>query len=182
VKNDRYLRGLYARPEPRRSTFELRTPLLIAAGVIGVPLAIGLAYRALADDREDVTSSSSSTPAVDTATAYPMNHFLPGAGYYHAPYHAWFPMPFNFHDNSRGWFRGGQWRTTPMEDEAERRDAARTSGFVSSRGYVGGNAARVMTSRPNPEAVQRANAGALTHHKANVIRGGFGSSSRPGIT
>ena len=180
MKNDRYLRGLYARPTPRRSTFEMRTPLLIAAGLLGVPLAISMAGHAWSDD--DQGAASSTLPAVEAGTAYPMNHFLAGAGYYHAPYHAWFAMPFNFHDNSRGWFRGGQWRATPMEDEAERRDAARTSGFVSSRGYAGGNAARVLTSRPNPEAVQRANAGALVHHKANVIRGGFGSSSRPGIT
>jgi hypothetical protein len=181
VKNDRYLRGLYARPTPtpsRRSALEVRTPLLIAAGLIGVPLAIAMAHHALADNEDDGTSWSTST-SVDTATAYPMNHFLPGAGYYHAPYHAWFPMPFNYHDNSRGWFRGGQWRTTPMEDDAERRDEARTGGFVAGRGYSGGG--RVLTSRPSLEAVQRANTGAATQH-ANVIRGGFGSSSRPGIS
>jgi hypothetical protein len=180
VKNDRYLRGLYARPAPRRSTSELRTPLLIAAGLIGVPLAISLASHAFSDDDDSVPPSA--PPTVDAATAYPMNHFLPGAGYYHAPYHAWFPMPFNFYDSGRGWFRGGQWRRTAQEDDAERREEDRVAGFNSTSFRTTGSGARVLTSQPTTEAVQRANTGAATTHHANIIRGGFGSSSRPGIS
>ena len=177
MKNDRYLRGLYARPAPRRSTSELRTPLLIAAGLLGVPLAISLASHAFADYDDEVAPSA--PPTVDAATAYPMNHFLPGAGYYHAPYHAWFPMPFNYYVAGRGWFRGGQWRRAADADDNERREEQRVSGFTSSGSSRAG---RIYTSRPSLEAVQRANTGAATAHHANVIRGGFGSSSRPGIS
>lgn len=174
MKGDRYLRGLYARPAPtpRRAASNLRTPLLIAAGIIGVPVAIGLARQMLADD--DNGWSSSDAPRVDTATAYPMNHFLPGAGYYHAPYHAWFPMPFNYYDTSRGWFRGGQWRQAAQEDDAERREEARLSGLNATNFHSSGGGARILTSRPTAEAVNHAN--------ANVVRGGFGSSARPGIS
>jgi hypothetical protein len=174
VKNDRYLRGLYARPAPRRATSQLRAPLLIAAGLLGVPLAMSLAGHVFDNDEDDAPS------AVSASTAYPMNHFLPGAGYYHAPYHAWFPMPFNFRDPARGWYRGGQWRSAERESDAERAEEQRTSGFASSGGRTGG-AARVMTSRPTPDAAQRANASAASH-SANVIRGGFGSSSHPAIS
>lgn len=176
MKRDPHLRGLYAGAAPRRTATELRTPMLIAAGLIGVPLAIGLAHHVT---ESGAGAAPPAPPTVDANTTYPMNHFLPGAGYYHAPFHGWFPMPFNFHDPARGWFRGGQWRPTPQEDDAEKREEPRASGFRSSGGASGG---RVITSRPTPDAVQRANTGAAAHHRANVIRGGFGASSRPGIS
>ena len=165
-------------------------PLLIAAGLIGVPLAIAfLARRDQPDPNSTAVEGEPST--ADTATAYPMNHYLPGAGYYHAPYHAWFPFPFGFHDASRGWYRGGQWRTAATPDDNERRDEQRASGFAGrSTGGTpasrtgnnsAGNAARVMTSRPSAEAVSRANSSA-TSRSSSVTRGGFGSSSRPAIS
>ncbi len=162
------------RPRPRLSS-EVVTPLLIAAGLIGVPLAIGLASRANDDE------APPPAPTVDANTAYPMNHFLPGAGYYHAPYHTWFPVPFNFYDTGRGWYRGGQWYSTAEENAAERDAVARTSGFTARSGSSG-YATRLLTSRPDPAAVQRANASAAAHHSAHVIRSGFGQSSRPGIS
>jgi hypothetical protein len=192
---DPHLRGLYAGAAPRRTPSELRTPLLIAAGLIGVPLAIGLAYHASEPDDATPAAPPSPPPTVNADTDYPTNHFLPGAGYYHPPYRSWFPFPFNYHDSGRGWFRGGQWQptaeATPAENHAQR--DPRTSGFASSStttsgGGVGAGAragntsAFVPVSRPTPDAVQRANQGAATHHKSNIMRGGFGSSSRPGIS
>jgi hypothetical protein len=168
-----------AEAAPRRATSELRTPLLIAAGLIGVPLAMGLAnYLSGDDEAEPAQVASSPPPSVDPNTSYPMNHFLPGAGYYHAPWHAWFPMPFNTYQAGRGWFRGGQWRTTPDEDEAERREQQRTSGFTATSSTGG----RIINSRPSPAAVQRANTGAAAQHSANITRGGFGASARPGAS
>ncbi|MEY2880915.1 MAG: hypothetical protein RLZZ15_3295 [Verrucomicrobiota bacterium] len=191
---DPHLRRLSAGAAPRRTSSELRTPLLIAAGLIGVPLAIGLAYHASQPDDDGDTEGAPPAPSVNANTDYPMNHFLPGAGYYHAPYRSWFPFPFNYHDSGRGWFRGGQWQPTADATDAEKRAQSdpRTSGFATtttnSGGGVGAGAragntsAFAPSSRPTPDAVQRANQGAATHHKSNIMRGGFGSSSRPGIS
>lgn len=179
-KRDKHLRGLSAKPAPQRTTSELRTPLLIAAGLIGVPLAIGIANY-MDDDDGPAGAPPTEPPKVNENTSYAMNHFLPGAGYYHAPFGGWFPLPFNTHDPARGWFRGGQWRATAQEDDVEKKEMQRTSGFTSS-GSSGSSATRVMSSRPTTQAVQKANTGAATQHKANVMRGGFGSSSRPGIS
>lgn len=170
----------YRRVTRRRTSLEVITPLLVTAGLIGVPLAIGLSSHS--DDDDDDTQSPA--PTVDAGTAYPMNHFLPGAGYYHAPYHTWFPLPFNSYDATRGWYRGGQWRRAAQEDAAEQAEVARLNGLAarSSSSGTGGSFARMMTSRPDPAAVQRANVGAAAHHSANVIRGGFGHSSHPSIS
>ncbi|MBI5772094.1 MAG: hypothetical protein HZA93_30250 [Verrucomicrobia bacterium] len=174
-------RGLNSGPGARRAAAELRAPLLIAAGLIGVPLAIAIANY-FDDDKVPGGAGATEPPKVDDQTSYPMNHFLPGAGYYHAPFGAWFPLPFNTHDPARGWFRGGQWRPTAQEDDAERKEVQRTSGFAPSNSSTTSSGTRVMSSRPSPQAVQKANTGATTQHKANVMRGGFGSSSRPGIS
>jgi hypothetical protein len=159
------LQGLERLSRGPRMSRQVLTPVLIAAGLVGTPLVISAIRRAQARDEAS---------NVDEAAAYPMNHFLPGAGYYHAPYHAWFPMPFNQHDPNRGWFRGGKWRGTAQEDEAERAEEARASGVAPRGGYGG----RVMTSRPNKDAVRRANTGAATYRSTHVTRGGFGFSSR----
>ena len=172
MSGDPQLRDLYAGAKPRsgRMSREVVVPLLVAAGAVGLPLVIGVAQCAREDDEPD-----DRVPVVNADTAYPNNHCLPGAGYYHAPYRAWFPLPFNHYEAGRGWFRGGSWRGAAQADEAERR-AAGTSGFAGTQ-----SRALPAASRPTPEAVLRANAGARA--KAGpVIRGGFGHSSRPSIS
>lgn len=176
MKIDPHLRDLYAgdgRSKPRLSR-EVVTPLLMAAGVIGLPLAFGLSQCSSGSN-----GWSGATPTVNADTVYPNNHFLAGAGYYHAAYHRWFPLPFNSYEAGRGWYRGGVWRPTAEEDEEERRAEAQSNGGVhrtSTGGFV-----RTLSSRPTPEAVQSANTAAAAH-AGPVMRGGFGRSSRPSIS
>ena len=80
---------------------------------------------------------------------YTNNHYVPGAGYYHAPYHAWFPLPYNSYVPGRGYYYGGNYNPQPDQ---------RTE----------------IISRPSPTAVSQAQA----EHRATVRRGGFGSSAR----
>lgn len=170
------------RHQPRRKiSADVKAPLLIAAGLIGVPLAIGLSHAWSDDEEEPAPADGGAVPAVDANTAYPMNHFVPGAGYYHVPYHAWFPFPYNYYDGNRGWYRGGQWRSAAEEDEQERRRFASGGGGGAGARWFG-------SSRPLPDAVQRANAGAAAARPAgasggsHVIRGGFGFSAHPSGT
>lgn len=173
-----------------RQSRNVKTPLLIAAGVIGLPLAIGLVQYWSTDDAEDEPAGAPPTPpaAVNPDTVYPMNHFVPGVGYYHVPYHTWFPFPYNHYEATRGWYRGGHWRTTAEEDESERKNAA-ASGFVAGRGGSRGTGSpgSPASSRPFP-TLMRANAGAgadsAAHAPASshVIRGGFGFSAHPSVS
>ena len=46
--------------------------------------------------------------------AYTNDHYGPGAGYYHAPYRAWFPRPYNQFDlQTKMYFHGGRWTPEP---------------------------------------------------------------------
>ena len=161
-------------------SLRVMTPLLIAAGAVGLPVVLGVAQCVRNADQRDVAQPAT----VNTGTVYPNNHFLPGAGYYHAPYHGWFLLPFNHYESGRGWYRGGVWRNAAQEDDAERRELARTGGFVPRGGGGGAGVssfARQPSSQPTAEAVQRANAGAAAH-AGPVIRGGFGLSAHPGVS
>ena len=147
---------------PARMSRQVITPLLVAAGMIGLPLLIGVSQCSRLR-----TAEMTEAEAVDENTTYANNSFLPGAGYYHASYQAWFPFPYNFHDPGRGYFRGGQWFQTQEEEK-------RTIGVASHPGAMSGF---VSSSRPTHEAVLHANAAAATSHATTVTRGGFGGSA-----
>lgn len=90
--------------------------------------------------------------AVSTDTVYTNNYYLPGAGYYHAPFRAWYPLPYNHFDPQRHrYYYGGKWGPAMMENitnasqptviaaqvaEASRLDITR-GGFGSTSGYHG---------------------------------------------
>ena len=89
---------------------------------------------------------------------YTNNHYVRGAGYYHAPFHAWFPHRYNAYDPARGYYYGGNWNQLP-------------------------DGQTVMASKPTADAVTRATAEHRAHTAA-TRRGGFGSSSssRSGVS
>ena len=76
------------------------------------------------------------------------NTYVASHGYWHAPYHNWYPYPYNYFDPARGYFHGGQWSPAPHESTitASRPLAANSSGAGKpsssshiSRGGFGGH-------------------------------------------
>ena len=90
----------------------------------------------------------SSSPVISAENVYTNNYYVPGVGYYHAPFRLFFPTPYNhFEPVRRQYFFGGQWAIAPHESitnisaptvsaatqaEAQRTDIPRRSGFGSS--------------------------------------------------
>lgn len=86
-------------------------------------------------------------PAVSTENVYTNNFFVPGAGYYHAPFRNWYSLPYNHFDAQKNlYYYGGQWGAQPFESITN-------------------------ISSPLPEAVQVAQA-----TRTDIPRGGFGHS------
>lgn len=84
---------------------------------------------------------------VTTDDVFTNNHYVPGVGYYHAPFHAWYTHPYNHYDpQTARYFQGGQWLPAPHESI-------------------------VNISSPSVEAAQR------VAQQYAVQRRGFGSSS-----
>lgn len=79
---------------------------------------------------------------------YTNNYYVQGAGYYHAPFRAWYAMPFNHYDaETKLYFFGGTWAAAPCQSITN-------------------------ISAPSPAAAQQAQS------MASVARSGFGSTSR----
>jgi hypothetical protein len=90
-----------------------------------------------------------SSPPVNTTGVFTNNHYVPGVGYYHAPFRAWYSLPYNHYDarNSR-YYWGGQWGASPYQSE-------------------------INISSPTANAVRQA-----ATQRTDIRRSGFGSSSR----
>ena len=92
--------------------------------------------------------SSNQKSSLSQENVYTNNFYVAGVGYYHAPFCAWYSLPYNHFDvQSHRYFYGGQWGATPH---------------------------RSITNISNPTlaAVQRAE-----FQRTDVTRGGFGGTS-----
>ncbi len=88
-------------------------------------------------------------PAVSTDAVYTNNLYVPGAGYYHAPFRAWYSKPYNYYDpQTRSYYYGGQWGAQPHQSITN-------------------------ISSPTAQAVSQ-----LALVRTDVRRSGFGSTSR----
>jgi hypothetical protein len=84
---------------------------------------------------------------LSSEAVYTNNCYVPGVGYYHAPFRAWFSLPYNHFDpKTQRYFFGGQWAAT----------ACQTITNISS---------------PTSGAAQLAEA-----RRSDVVRGGFGGT------
>jgi hypothetical protein len=91
--------------------------------------------------------SQPAKPPVSASSVYTNDFYLPGAGYYHAPFRDWFAFPYNHFDpQTQRYYFGGRWGTTPFESITN-------------------------ISSPTPQAADRAEA-----MRTDVKRGGFGST------
>lgn len=107
---------------------------------------------------------AASAAAAEPRRVTPENYFtnedyIPGVGYYHAPFQAFYPQPYNYYDATRKmYFYGGQWGAAPHRSivniSAPTADAARL-------------AEALRTDIPR---------------SGGVTRSGFGSSSRSHFT
>lgn len=95
-------------------------------------------------------------PGITPSNYYTNEIFIPGAGYYHAPFQGFFPHPYNHFDTQkRMYFYGGQW------------------GAESHRSIVNISAPTEAAAR----AAQLARTDLPRTSTAPIVRSGFGSSS-----
>jgi hypothetical protein len=91
------------------------------------------------------TATVAQAPRVTTESYYTNDDHIPGAGFYHAPFRGFFPLPYNSYDGNRKmYFYGGQWGptpyrsivniSTPTADSVKAAEAVRTD-YVSRSGF-----------------------------------------------
>ena len=85
---------------------------------------------------------------------YTNNHYVASGGYYHAPYHSWYPLPYNNYQPNFGYYYGGAWHPTPEESATTQ-------------------------SRPSAAAVAKLAKAIGSHSSSTTHRHGFGRSWFP---
>jgi hypothetical protein len=92
--------------------------------------------------------STDAPVCISPESVYANDYHVPGVGYYHAPFHRFFPLPYNHYDATlKQYYFGGQWAQIPFQSA-------------------------INVSAPTPEAAQQAEAA-----RTDITRGGFGSTS-----
>lgn len=95
-------------------------------------------------------AAQSSTAPVTTDRLYTNEAHIPGVGWYHAPFRAFYAFPYNHYDPARRqYFFGGQWAaaphrsivniSSPTAEAAQRAQALRTDVRRSGFGGTGGS-------------------------------------------
>ena len=51
--------------------------------------------------------------ALRTSQVVTNDTYIEGRGYYHAPFHTWYPFPYNFYSPGIGYYRGGSYYPQP---------------------------------------------------------------------
>lgn len=147
----------------RRRSQHVALVLLGTMGVVGGVVAWDAWRRAGRDADAAATLPEAPSEPVAADRTYQNNEFVPGVGYYHAPYHSWFPFPLNHHDPARGYFAGGLWQAVPF-----------AAGVLSSRPSTGA-VSSALAAQQRYDQEQRARAG--TSGFSGARRSTFGGSS-----
>lgn len=59
-------------------------------------------------------SAAAAEARITPESHYTNDYFIRGAGYYHAPFHGFYPRPYNDYDPARKmYFYGGEWGAAP---------------------------------------------------------------------
>jgi hypothetical protein len=94
--------------------------------------------------------SGRQTGPISADNVYTNDHYIPGAGYYHAPFQAWFARPYNqFDPQNQRYFYGGQW------------GPARHESFTNISHPTSAAAAAAQAQRTD---VRRSGFGSTSHH------------------
>jgi hypothetical protein len=92
--------------------------------------------------------SGNRPPSLSGDNVYTKNFYVAGVGYYHAPFRAWYSLPYNHFDpQNQRYFYGGQWSATACQSITN-------------------------ISAPSPQVAQQAEA-----VRTGIVRGGFGRTS-----
>lgn len=115
------------------------------------------------------TDTSYSSGQISTNGVYTNDHYVGGRGYYHAPYHAWFPHPYNYYVPGRGYFHGGYWTPQPFNSPITVSQPKETSVTSSS--------SRSSKAFGVPGSSSSSSSSKSSTTSGGTSRGGFGNSS-----
>lgn len=64
------------------------------------------------------------------------NAYVAGHGYYHAPYHSFYPFPYNYYTPGRGYYHGGTYTLEPNQSGIAASSPTRAISSSSRGGFA----------------------------------------------
>jgi hypothetical protein len=96
------------------------------------------------------------------------NTYVPGFGYYHSAFHAWYPYPFNWYYPDYGYYYGGGWNDAPFKGPVPPRSRPSGESLAEVHQFVRNGA--------KPAAWHNGSFGStFSRFARGISRGGFGS-------
>lgn len=124
---------------------------------IRLVLVGGLSTAALATGDAEAQAARVQAYAL-RGNAFTNDHYLSYAGYYHAPYRAWFPLRYNHYDpQQQKYYHGGMWTGQPHQS------------FTNISTPLPEAVATAVAAQPRPPA--------SSSTSTTTTRSGFGSTS-----
>jgi hypothetical protein len=120
-----------------------------------VTLVISGALMAGCDNRPNWSSGNGDAEYSTNGVAITNNTYVPGQGYWHAPYGGWYPYPFNYYRAGYGYYHGGNFSSEPEVYHAP---------SISTGHWGGSSGGRIVSGGGHFASV-------------GIARGGFGSSA-----
>ncbi len=141
IRSPERRRAVTNKPGISKCNFAAFCYQLIRAGVAGpkmkkstaVTLIISGALLTGCDQRPNSYSGGS----YGTNQPITNNTYVVGRGYWHAPYHDWFPYPFNYYRPGFGYYHGGRYSDFPQISTVTESFPDNSSGYTSHGGYYG---------------------------------------------
>ena len=114
------------------------------------------------------------------AEAEPTNNtYVPGMGYYHAPYHGWYKYPYNYFQPDYGYYHGGVFSPDPAPIVVVSSRPPPPSTFRTGGGVVGGGGSHIGSIGTGSSVGGSSHVGS-SGIASSVSRGGFGSIGHGG--
>lgn len=99
------------------------------------------------------------TPVYPAGAIITNNAYIPGMGYYHAPYHGWFEYPYNYYRPGFGYYHGGTFTPQPFVSDIIASDPSIRPTYGGGAGTGGGR----WGSPPSSSSVSRGGFGSIGH-------------------
>ncbi|HTH49469.1 MAG TPA: hypothetical protein VMB21_18280 [Candidatus Limnocylindria bacterium] len=149
---------------------------LVLTGVV----ASALWMTGCQQEEDETAVTGTNAPLVlSTNEVYANDDYVPGAGYYHAPYGGWYSRPFNTYLPGRGYYHGGDWwpapYSGPVTASAPRPEAVVSANLKAQPLQTGTSGIR-SSGGSSSDSGSHGRSGNLGSAHAGTSRGGFGGS------
>jgi hypothetical protein len=163
--------------------------LVLSGAIVSTLVPLGCSKHEPDRSALEPWPSPTALPNSDRPVDQDNNAYTPGVGYYHTPFHAWYPYPFNYYMGGHGYYYGGIFHDRAFMGPVPPRSTPDQSRWALARGIYSSRAVSQAPPDSDDErhsaahfngGAARGSASPASVVSSSVVRGGFGASAHGG--